>query len=183
MSKLTPLILIVFSVIAFFAFIDPEYEKVKTLRAEKAQYDVVLAKARTLLSKRDALQEKYREISPADLARIQAMLPDNIDNVRLVLDVDRMASTYGMAIKNISINNTGKATQESKDKKVVVNDSKLYDSATITFGISAPYDVFQKFLRDLEDGLRLIDVSAVSIATKDPRIYDYTITFKTYWLK
>lgn len=181
MSKLTPFILIIFSIIAFFAFIDPEYKKVKALRAEKARYDVVLAKARSLVKKRDDLQAKYREIPEKELVRINSMIPDNLDNVKLVLDIDRMAAAYGIKVKNIAVTDNKSSTVDPK--KVVLSDAKLYDSATITFSVSAPYEIFLKFLRDLEDGLRIIDITSLTVTPKDSRVYDYSVTFKTYWLK
>jgi hypothetical protein len=97
--------------------------------------------------------------------------------VRLVLDIDRIASRHGLRIKNIAVNDNS-----SNDKRAVP-DEKGFGTATITFGVTAPYDVFLNFLNDLEDGLRLIDITTLSIGAKDPRAYDYNVTFKTYWLK
>jgi hypothetical protein len=98
--------------------------------------------------------------------------------VRLVLDIDRIASRQGLRVKNIAVNDG-----MNGDRKAAVVDDKGFGTATITFGVSAPYDVFLNFLNDLEDGLRLIDVTALSINPTDPKTYDYTVTFKTYWLK
>ena len=182
MSKLTPIILVIFSGILFVTFINPQYQQVKDLQEQKAQYDEILTKAKELLSKRDTLQKQYRSVPQDDLNRIGAMLPDNLDNVKLVLDLDRMASTYGITIRNVNVSdNRQKSTNE--DKKVAVTDNSLFGVATISFTVTAPYDVFLKFLRDLEDGLRLIDITNLSINPKDPRAYDYSVTFKTYWLK
>ncbi len=188
MSKLTPIILIVFSAILFFAFINPQYRGdankpgIKELQEQKDRYDEVLEKARELLSKRDSLQKQYDSIPQDDLNRISSMLPDNLDNVKLVLDLDRMASTYGISIKNINVSDN-KQKNANDDKKVTLADNSLYGVATISFSVTAPYDVFLRFMRDLEDGLRLIDITNLSINPKDPKAYDYSVTFKTYWLK
>jgi hypothetical protein len=185
MSKLVPIIFLVGSGLLFFFVVDPMYNGngsnnlgIKGIREEKAAYDDVLARARDLQAKRDDLTSRYNSIPQTDKVRLEQLLPDTLDNVRLVLDIDRIASRWGLRLKNIAVNDNG-----GSDKKSAVPDEKGFGSATITFAVTAPYDVFLSFLSDLEDGLRLIDVTTLSINPKDPRAFDYTVTFKTYWLK
>ncbi len=185
MSKIVPIIFLVGSGLLFFFVIDPVYNGngtdanigIKGIREEKASYDDVLARARDLQAKRDDLRNKYNSISQTDKTRLEQLLPDTLDNVRLVLDIDRIASRHGLRIKNIAVNDG------SNNGSKAAPDEKGFGSATITFAVTAPYDTFLDFLSDLEDGLRLIDVTSLSIATKDPKAYDYSVTFKTYWLK
>jgi hypothetical protein len=193
MSKIIPIIFLVGSGLMFFFIIDPVYNGktvatadtpveqlgIKDIRTRKAAYDDVLLRARDLQAKRDGLQAKYRSITQVDKTRLEQLLPDTLDNVRLVLDIDRIAAKSGLRIKNIAVNDGG----ASDKKQVSGGDEKGFGSATITFSISAPYDVFLGFLNDLEDGLRLIDITALSISSKDQKLYDYNVTFKTYWLK
>lgn len=185
MSKIVPIVFLVGSGLLFFFVIDPIYNGtgpdnlgIKAIRQEKASYDDVLTRARDLQAKRDELRTRYNSITAIDKARLEQLLPDTLDNVKLVLDIDRIAARQGLKIKNIAVNDTA-----GTDKKSAVPDEKGFGSATITFGITAPYDVFLNFLNDLEDGLRLIDVTTLSINSKDPRAYDFTVSFKTYWLK
>jgi hypothetical protein len=192
MSKFVPIVFLVGSGLLFFFVIDPIYNGnelvsanapvqelgIKQIRERTAAYDDVLDRARVLQEKRDSLRTKYNSISQTDKTRLEQLLPDTLDNVRLVLDIDRIASRHGIRIRNISVNDNA-----SGDKKAVSTDEKGYGSATITFAVTAPYDVFLQFLNDLEDGLRLIDVTSLSLKTDDPRAYTYTVTFKTYWLK
>lgn len=192
MSKIVPIIFLVGSGLMFFFIIDPIYNGkevstpdtpvenlgIKDIRERKDAYDNVLASAKELHSKRDALQNKYKSITKADIDKLEEMLPDSLDNVKLVLDMDRMASTWGLRIRNIAVSGG-----DESDKKQIGGGEKGFGSATITFSISAPYDVFLGFLGDLEDGLRLIDITALTISPKDPRSYDFSVTLKTYWLK
>jgi hypothetical protein len=193
MSKIVPIIFLVGSGLMFFFIIDPVYNGktvatadtpveqlgIKDIRTRKAAYDDVLLRARDLQAKRDGLQAKYRSITQVDKTRLEQLLPDTLDNVRLVLDIDRIAAKSGLRIKNIAVSDVG----NSDKKQISGGDEKGFGSATITFSISAPYDVFLGFLNDLEDGLRLIDITALSINPKDQKSYDYSVTFKTYWLK
>lgn len=185
MNKLVPIIFLVGSGLLFFFVIDPIYsgdgrggQGIKDIVAEKQAYDDVLDKARDLQAKRDELRDRYNSITEADKTRLEQLLPDTLDNVRLVLDIDRIASRHGLRIRNIAVNDSG-----TSDGRAPVPDQRGFGTAVITFGITAPYDVFLNFLSDMEDGLRLIDVTSLTINPRDPRAYDYTVTFKTYWLK
>jgi Tfp pilus assembly protein PilO len=185
MSKIVPIIFLVTSGLLFFFVIDPMYNGkgsddlgIKGILQEKAAYDDVLSRARDLQSKRDELRARYNSISAADKTRLEQLLPDTLDNVKLVLDIDRIASRQGLRIKNIAVNSSA-----GVEKNSIIPDEKGYGTATITFSISAPYDVFLSFLGDLEDGLRLIDITTLGINPKDPKAFDYSVTFKTYWLK
>lgn len=193
MSKLVPIIFLVGSGLLFFFVVDPIYNGpeyvspdtpvanlgIKQISERKEAYDDVLARARDLQAKRDDLRNRYNSVTQADKTRLEQLLPDTLDNVRLVLDIDRIASRHGLRLRNIAVNDNS----SSGEKRAVVPDEKGFGTANITFAITAPYDVFLNFLSDLEDGLRLIDVTTLTIGARDIRAYDYGITFKTYWLK
>ena len=50
---------------------------------------------------RDTLNNKYNTFSKTDLDKLNKILPDNVDNIKLILDIQRIAQTYGMDIQNI----------------------------------------------------------------------------------
>ncbi len=179
MSKLTPVILIVFSVLIFFAFIDPQRAEITALREEKAEYEEVLAKAKDLLELRDELLKKYTSVSDEDKERIQLMLPDNVDNVRLVLDIDQLAQNKKIALKNITVN-SGKQLAEQKPD--AGTPSGNIGVATVGFSVNTTYELFLDFLRELEDSLRIIDVTGLTIAPAE-KGFNYSIVLRTYWLK
>ena len=50
--------------------------------------------------------------------------------------------------------------------------------------VTASYDNFIAFLKDLEKSLRLVDVVSLTFtAPESSPTYDFTIGLKTYWLK
>lgn len=192
MSKLTPIILIVFSVIIFFTFIDPQREKITSLRQEKQEYNEALSKAQELLRLRDELQSKYVGVRPEDLENIKLMLPDNVDNVRLALDIDALAKNrpQPIAIKNIAISGSKGASSGSTSSEATPapegQGTGLPGSvgvATISFSVSTNYENFIKFLKDLEDSLRIIDVTNLAVTSAEGGNYNYSLTLRTYWLK
>ena len=127
---------------------------------------------------RELLKEKntlFNQIDEVKKAQLKKFLPDSIDNVRLIIDINKIASDYGMTIRNITIKGT--------DTSALGPDSRPYGVATLGFSVSGPYQTFKRFLRALETSLRLIDVTALSFTSGDRDLYEYNLEIKAYWLK
>ncbi|MDP6387840.1 MAG: type 4a pilus biogenesis protein PilO [Candidatus Pacebacteria bacterium] len=182
MIRLTfPIIFILLSAGLFFGFIDPTYEDVKEILKEEEKFDQALDKSKELQKIRDELLSRYNTFSISNLDRLTKLLPDNVDNVRLVLDIDHIASVYGMRIKNVTV-------KKSEDRKIgVIGPSeKPYESVKLSFSISSSYEDLIQFVKDIEKSLRIVDVVEISLIPSkmgDVNLYEYDIGVKTYWLK
>ncbi len=178
MKFLTPLIFLLIALGIFIWVINPVYKDIGVLRSDGNQYQMALARAEEAVSKRNELVTRYNNFSDADLQRLQKLLPDNVDNIRLVVDLNSIAAKYGTGIKNIKI--TENSPAGSRDAAA---DIKPYGSLSMTFGVSLSYDNFLRFLTDLQQNLRLTDVTAVDFTAASAGIYDYSITLKTYVMR
>lgn len=177
MRFITPIILIVLAVGVFIWYINPTYNRIKLLREEAAQFDMALNRSRELIAVRDALLSKYNMIPTRDLERLERLLPDHVDNVRLILDMDNIAAQYGMALQDIA---TGEASGEGSELGA---DTNPYGAITLAFSVRSSYNNFLEFLMDLEESLRVVDVVALSFTTDDSPLTTYRVTLRTYWLK
>src|SRR3990167_9463774 len=101
-----PVILIGISIVAFFMFTNPIYNNITLLRAEVASYNQALSNSKALENERDKLTAKYNSINPDNLIKLQKLLPGNIDNIRLVLEIEQIASPYGMVLKDVKYSAT-----------------------------------------------------------------------------
>ena len=175
-------ILLIGSAIAIFYFItDPSYQEIKRLTIERESYNNALDNAKKLQAVRDELLAKYNAFPSTDLDRLEHMLPNNVDNVRLVLEIDRMAAKYGMSIKNIKISGD---TDRGKERSLIGKDDKLYGTLALDFSVDGPYSNFNSFLSDLEKSLRIVDIDGISFSASEERsVYQYNVKIKTYWLK
>ncbi len=179
MSTILSVILIVSSLGLFFAYVDPMYKEAKEIRVKEAEYNTVLSKSRELKERREQLTAKFNNISERDRERLEKLLPDNVDNVRLVLDIDNIALKYGMTLKNISVQD---ASGESREG-ALGPDTRPFGSLTLNFTVTSSYENFVSFLNDLEDSLRLVDVTDLSFTVGQVNYTDYRVTMQTYWLK
>lgn len=97
----------------------------------------------------------------------------------MIIDINGIAAKRGMTIRGIKIQ-SGTATKQG----AIGPDNNPYGSISLSFSVTAPYDTFKGFLRDLETSLRIVDVTSISFAaTEKGDIYDYGVTMRTYWLR
>jgi len=181
-NYITPIILIAIATFLFFGFIDPTYSDVKVIKDDISQFNEALERSKELQIIRDELLSKYNTFSSSDIDRLEKLLPDNVDNVRLILDIDGIAQKYGLSISDISVSDGSGTTDE---KTIVGPDGNTYGSVRLGFSIASNYKGFTDFLKDLERSLRLVDISEVSFNTKGGVVdfNEYKVIVNTYWLK
>ncbi len=181
MKPFLPILLVAVAAGLFYTFIDPTYKLVQEITAEEKQYNDALEKLHELQDIRDSLLVKYNSFSDDDLERLNKMLPSNVDNVRLALDISSIASGYNMRIKNISVNESPTATRNTS-AGVLGSVPLLYESVEISFSVASTYDNLVAFLLDLERSLRIIDITHLSFSSiGNGDLNEYDISFKTYW--
>lgn len=177
MSSIVSIILIIASAGLFFGYVDPTYTKIQADQLEKADYDKALSNSTAFKQEKEKSLEKFNNMDKANTDKLAKLLPDHIDNIRLIIDIDEMAKTYGMRIRNFK-------TETNEKSDTIGKDTSQYGTLTLSFSTTASYNTFLAFLRDLERSLRVIDVTSVQFASSDTsQLYDYGVTVKTYWLK
>ena len=198
-----PIILVGAAVAGFFLLINPYYKEITDLRAQMVSYNEALDNSKSLEAERDKLTQKYNSISTNDLARLQKLLPDNVDNIRLILEIEGIASPYGMVLKDVRYDTANQKAATAQNGAVQAGVSAKtngdYGSWTLQFSTQGTYSNFSNFLNDLEKNLRIVDIASVdfsseggtstagqggaSLNSSSSDNYKYTFSIKTYWLK
>jgi len=173
----------------FFWYTQPTYDSAQDLKGKINQYNQALDKAAELQQLKQILLSRYNTFDPTDLSRLQKLLPDHVDNVRLVLDLDNLAGNHGIAIQNVIISTPSSETSEDSAIGAIGTSRQKFDSLTLKFSTSATYSTFVAFLGNLESSLRIVDIvsfnlapETVSAVSGEP-VYRFDVTLKTYWLK
>jgi Tfp pilus assembly protein PilO len=171
--------------IALFAFYTkPSYDGLEAVQQQIDQYDQALEKADELQRLKQSLLSRYNSFNPEDINRLYRLLPDHVDNVRLVLDIDTLASKHGLALQNVVIS---AAATEDEAQEIIGPSFQEHGELSIGFATTGQYDRFVSFLTDLERGLRIVDVVQLKITptasgSGEP-VYRFDIVLRTYWLK
>jgi Tfp pilus assembly protein PilO len=186
MQNIVAVVLIAAAVWIFFGFTDPHYQDAKRIQASIKEYDEALNLAREAEGLRSNLIAKYSSIKKENLDKLQKLLPDSVDNVRLIIDLNAIASRYGLSVSNVKVESTvsdkGNRSSSSFTVKSDYSDESFLETVTLQFSLSGSYDNFKKFLFDVERSLRIVEIVTLGIKPDQP-FNTYDLRIKTYWLK
>jgi hypothetical protein len=181
MRLFIPFILVVAGITLFVMYTNPAYQGVKGLQAQAASYDEALKSAQKLRETRDSLLAKQNSFPQEDLTRLQRILPDNVDNIRFIIDINNIAARHSLALGNVNLGEGG-AIEAGQAADAATGDP--VGSVNVGFSVTtANYDNFLAFLQDLEHSLRLVDVKTLSFTAAEANApVTYTLLVSTYWL-
>lgn len=209
MRFLLPIILIVAAIGMFIGFTNPVYVDVQNLSNQAESYNEALANSKLLQAKRDELTNSYNNFSRSNVEALEKMVPDSVDNIGLIQEIQRLALRLGIIVKNVNFdpNQVGLedgafeeglqqddvqvATQSTQNKtnRGAVETNGLFDTFFLEFTIEGSYSDFVSFLAELEKNLRIVDISQIDFTATSldsdgnfSDVYDYTFTTKTYRL-
>ncbi len=178
MKGVIPIVCVVIAIALFYWYIDPTYASIKELRAEETTLNQALDRALELQQTRDQLLSRYNTFAPNDLDRLEKLLPDHVDNVRLILDLDGIASRYGMRVRDVAFEDPRKGQSTAE----LGPDESRYESMIVSFTVSGSYDTFRQFMLDIERSLRIVDIETLNFTSGENNIYDFSVALRTYWL-
>ncbi len=191
---LTSFILIGLSIAVFTVFTQGIYADIKEKKSEQSSYEEASVNSKALESERDKLTAKFSNISVENLDRIRKFLPDSVDNIRLILELEQIALPYNMVLKDVQYTVAPtEVSGEAAGAPTLVGDmgNKNYGAWDLGFSVTGTYTNFLNFMRDLENNLRIVDISSIQFSSVSAAIggaatsevYRYTFNIKTYWLK
>lgn len=173
-SRILSIFALVVATGIFFGYVNPAWTgSIAEVRAEIARTDQALASARDYSLRQNELAQERSAIDPANLERLSAFLPDSVDNVGIILDLNALAARSGLSLSNIDVAAT--ASNEGSASPVGSVDLSLTAVGT--------YAGLQSFLKGVEQSLRLLDVRLLSVAGSDTGVYTYRMTLRLYWLR
>jgi Tfp pilus assembly protein PilO len=164
-------------------------------KAANDQYVSALNNAAQLVSKRDQVLKSYNDISAEDRDRIDKMIPNTADNIRLIIDLNNVALQHNLSLNNVTAENASGSGNSSASPSVPTPSNPLspssgfsivaptLDKVTVSFSVSAPYQQFISLMQDLEASLRIMDLTHVSLSANDTGTYDFSVQLTTYWLR
>ncbi len=177
-----PIFLVGIAAGLFFVYTDPTYQRIKATRAQEMEYDQALTKSKELLALRNSLIAKRNTFSADDVQKVERVLPDNVDNIRLILDTETIAQRYNLHVQNIGIKSP-QAGRSDRSQLAVGETDDPVGSVQFSFAVSAKYEDFVRFLKDLERSVRIVDIESISFSIGLGDLADYSVSIKTYWLR
>ena len=177
MKLILPSILILISLGTFFVYINPHYQTIKSYQDQISQYDAALNNEMKLEQDRDALSNEYHNFPLDTQDKLMKLLPDNADNIRLIIDIQKIAVANGVNVISTAFDSTSADTSATAPQTD-------YGVFNLEFSIVGSYPNFLHFLKAMESNLRINDIQTISFSSGDAKDqYTYDIKIKTYWLR
>ena len=185
-SRIVPILFILIAVGLFFGYINPTYTgKIAELDAEINGYENALAAADRFAEKESELLLQREGIPTEGIARIEAFLPDGVDNVQLILDLNSLASRSGLQLSDFDVASSEEGETESprgQDQLSLQSDGPS-ESLDISVSAVGTYASFKSFLEGVEWSLRPLDLVELTVQDSQTGVYNYDMTFRIYWLR
>ncbi len=101
MKLLTPIALILIAGAGFYFYINPQYAVVKELEKERDQYIEAVDQAKEAADRLGVLVDELNSYTTEDLQRLRRLLPDNVDSIRMLIDVQALSKEYNVKLENV----------------------------------------------------------------------------------
>lgn len=184
-ARLLPLALIIGAIAVVFSYIQPTNDgQIATLKTEIKDLDTALAAARDFKGKELELTRQRAELPQNELTRLGAYLPDNVDNVQLIVDLNALGDRSGVALSGFNIIGDVEAQAvPDANSALSLETANPIDSILLTVSANGTYNAFRTFLAGLESSLRQLDVVELAVQDSDTGVYTYNLTLRLYWLR
>ncbi len=183
MSKnLLNVLLLISSFAVYYLLIHPVYsgtggvwqpaESVTALQALSGQYDETLKQAETLTAQAETLKSQYMRISDEQKQKMEIMVPDSIDKIRLLSEADGMIKQSGLVPDALSYSE-GSSNAAGRG------------SASLSFNIKATYPKFKELMDSIEKSMRLYSIQGVTFNApgKEGDLTSFQVKLETYYIK
>jgi hypothetical protein len=167
---------------------------VKAIQAVNDEYISAIDSADKLIKLRDSVLKDYNALSDEDRIRIDKMIPNTVDNIRLVIDLNSVGLRHGFSLRDIKAVASSVASKQALPQAANKSSptrspgldsipTPTLDTVTVSFSVTAPYQQFIDLLHDLEANLRIMDLTHLTVSANTTGNYDFSVEFKTYWLR
>ena len=189
-NRILPSLALMLAVGIFFGYMKPAWSgPIAETKAAIKNNEQALAAADEYKAKQNTLASARNAIDPENLARISTFLPDSVDNVGLILDINALAARSGLSLSNIDVvaNNAGGAQTNTRAPAsagaLPVARTNLVGSVDLSLSAIGSYTALQSFLAGVERSARLLDVRDIVVKGSDTGVYNYQMTLRLYWLR
>src|SRR6185437_11731277 len=137
--------LVVAAIGLFVVYTNPTYQATKALAAQVSAYNSALDKSKELRAVRDQLLSKRNTFAPSDVQKLEELLPDNVDNIRLIIDINNIATRHGLALSDVQIGDLSSG-KNSKSTLTTPTSGGPVGSVSVGFAVDTTYDNMLTFV-------------------------------------
>ncbi|MDE1919426.1 MAG: hypothetical protein KGH56_01875 [Patescibacteria group bacterium] len=184
-NRVLPLFALMLAFGIFFTYVQPAWTgSIAATGNAIAADDQALAAASAYIAQQNTLAAARNAIDPASLTRLSTFLPDSVDNVGLILDLNALAARSGLSLSNIDVTSADGSTSGTSAISALPT-ARVNPVGSIDLSLSAvgTYAALQSFLVGVERSQRILDVRDVVVRGSDTGVYNYQMKLRLFWLR
>ncbi len=184
-SRILPVLALFVAIGILFGYVRPGWSgTIAETKAAIALNEQALTAASEYKAQQNALAAARSAIDPEHLRRLSVFLPDSVDNVRLILDLNALAARSGLSLSNIDvvINDTSGSVTNTPGALGAAAPNPV-GSVNLSLSAIGTFAALQTFLDGVERSARLLDVKNIAVKGSDTGVYTYQMTLRLYWLR
>jgi Tfp pilus assembly protein PilO len=183
-NRILPAFALILAIGIFFAYVSPAWSgSIAATKAAIAADDEALVSAQQYSTQQNQLASARDAIDPVNLAALSTFLPDSVDNVGLILDLNALAARSGFSVANIDVVTGGTGAPRPRSGGALPSAVDPVGSVDLSLTAVGTFSSLQSFLSGVEKSARIIDIRDLIIKGSDTGVYDYQMTLSLYWLR
>lgn len=185
-DRILPLLALLLALGIFFLYVNPAWSgSIAETKAAIALDDQALDAANQYAAQQNTLASSRNAIDPSYLTRLSTFLPDSVDNVGLILDLNALAARSGFSLSNIDVisNATAGGGSATPSQGLPAIGMNPVGSIDLSLSAAGTYGALQSFLAGVERSARLLDVRDIVVKGSDTGVYNYQMSIRLYWLR
>ncbi len=175
---LTSILSIVIAILLYIFVIDQQLAQMSAVQIEIGEYQKAEEKYTEFQKKLDSLVAIKKQASVIENEKLDALVPEVVDDVKLIVDLENMAKSRGMLFGNISIDNAKDESSINSSTEIAIGPT--LKSTDISFAVIGTYEQFKQLLEDIEKSLVLLEVVELDFSVTQGVYQQYAVTVRAY---
>lgn len=180
---ITPILSIIIAIVVYFTLIQPKVDEIRIVEAETKEYKAAVEKANELNAKIERLLAQKNSTSPENMERLRMLVPFELDDVRMLVDLKQLATQRKMLFGNVKVKKVDApslSTVSAEPTQMVSSES--FSTADISFSLIGTYEQFKDFMSDIEKSRVLAEVTELKHTATEGDLQQFDLTVRLYAL-
>lgn len=179
-SLITQLATFGLSLVIVFTFILPTLDQIQLHEAELKKLQEEATQVNSVKTLLDELVQKRNSVSDNDRRRLNTYLPTSIDQVKVLRDLEYLASTQGQNFRLTSIQAAESAARNNATEAESEIDVRSHG---FSLGFITTFDQLRSFLSVLERNHYPLAIQDIKISTTEGGFLNVDLSLITYSLE
>lgn len=173
---------LLFALGIFFGYVMPTWNgPIAKTKEAIISNDNALEAAKSFSKHETELANARKAMNDVDVSKLERLLPDSINTIGLILDLNALAATSGLTIT--AVDTTADKPASAGSDVVAFESQSPEDTLTVSLTAVGSYSAFKTFMKGVEMSTRLIDARDINIKGSDTGVYTYELKLRVYWLR